>query len=105
MIAAHGTASAIAGAQWVAGVHVHGLLLDGQDLVAFERNGYDVTYLSGVDVDRKGQLLKNHKLFISIGHDEYWSEGQRKNVEAARAVLRAEARGRPAELAKPDVPG
>ena len=49
-----------------------------------ERNGYDVTYFSGVDTDRKGQLLKNHKLFISIGHDEYWSDDQRKNVEAAR---------------------
>jgi len=49
-----------------------------------ERNGYDVTYISGVDTDRRGDLLKNHKLFISVGHDEYWSAGQRKNVEAAR---------------------
>jgi hypothetical protein len=49
-----------------------------------ERNGYDTTYSSGVDSDRRGDLLKNHKLFISSGHDEYWSAGQRKNVEAAR---------------------
>ena len=49
-----------------------------------ERNGYDVTYSAGVDTDRRGQLLKNHKLFISIGHDEYWSAEQRKNAEAAR---------------------
>jgi N,N-dimethylformamidase beta subunit-like protein/Big-like domain-containing protein len=49
-----------------------------------ERNGYDTTYSSGVDADRRGNLLKNHKLFISSGHDEYWSAGQRKNVEAAR---------------------
>src|SRR4051812_3297715 len=49
-----------------------------------ERNGYDTTYSSGVDSDRRGGLLKNHKLFISSGHDEYWSAGQRKNVEAAR---------------------
>jgi hypothetical protein len=49
-----------------------------------ERNGYDVTYFADVDTDRRGALLKNHKLFISIGHDEYWSGGQRKNVEAAR---------------------
>ena len=49
-----------------------------------ERNGYDVTYISGVDADRHGALLKNHKLFISIGHDEYWSGAHRKNVEAAR---------------------
>jgi hypothetical protein len=37
-----------------------------------------------VDSDRRGNLLKNHKLFISVGHDEYWSAGQRKNVEVAR---------------------
>ena len=49
-----------------------------------ERNGYDTTYSSGVDADRRGNLLKNHKLFISVGHDEYWSAAQRKNVEAAR---------------------
>jgi hypothetical protein len=49
-----------------------------------ERNGYDTTYSSGVDSDRRGTLLKNHRLFISAGHDEYWSAGQRKNVESAR---------------------
>ena len=49
-----------------------------------ERNGYDVTYQTGVDSDRHGERLNNHKLFISVGHDEYWSGPQRKNVEAAR---------------------
>ena len=49
-----------------------------------ERNGYDVTYISGVDTHRHGHLLQNHKLFISVGHDEYWSAGQRRNTEAAR---------------------
>ena len=34
-----------------------------------ERNGYDTTYFAGVDSDRRGELLKNHKLFISSGHD------------------------------------
>ena len=29
-------------------------------------------------------LLKNHKVFLSVGHDEYWSGAQRANVEAAR---------------------
>ena len=33
-----------------------------------ERNGYDVSYLTGVDVDRRGAaLLKNHKVFMSVG--------------------------------------
>ncbi len=49
-----------------------------------ERNGYDVTYIAGLDSDRYGSLLLNHKTFMSVGHDEYWSTGQRANVQAAR---------------------
>ena len=49
-----------------------------------EANGYDVTYTSSADVDRNGPVLLNHKLFISSGHDEYWSKNQRANVQAAR---------------------
>ena len=54
-------------------------------LVRFlEKNGYDVSYISGVDTDRNGAGLLNHKVFLSVGHDEYWSGAQRANVEAAR---------------------
>ncbi|RWY74304.1 DUF4082 domain-containing protein [Rhizobium leguminosarum] len=49
-----------------------------------EQNGYDVSYLSGVDADRYGSLLLNHKTYVDAGHDEYWSGQQRTNVEAAR---------------------
>ena len=49
-----------------------------------EANGYDVSYFTGVDADRYGELIKNHKIFMSNGHDEYWSGDQRSNVEAAR---------------------
>jgi Bacterial Ig domain len=49
-----------------------------------ERNGYDVTYETGVDSDRLGSLIRNHKVFLSSGHDEYWSGQQRANVTAAR---------------------
>jgi hypothetical protein len=49
-----------------------------------EANGYDVTYYTDLDSDRGGALIKNHKVFVSSGHDEYWSGGQRTNVEAAR---------------------
>ena len=49
-----------------------------------EKNGYDVSYMAGVDSDRLGSLIKNHKMFLSVGHDEYWSGQQRTNVEAAR---------------------
>jgi hypothetical protein len=49
-----------------------------------EAQGYDVSYQSGVDTDRAGALLLNHRTFLSVGHDEYWSGDQRTNVEAAR---------------------
>ena len=49
-----------------------------------EANGYDVSYTSGIDSDRRGELIKNHKVFLSVGHDEYWSGPQRAHVEAAR---------------------
>ncbi|MGB7979561.1 MAG: DUF4082 domain-containing protein [Candidatus Nanopelagicales bacterium] len=49
-----------------------------------ERNGYDVSYFTDVDSDRNGEEIKEHKTFMSVGHDEYWSGGQRANVEAAR---------------------
>ena len=49
-----------------------------------ERNGYDVSYFTGVDTDRRGAEILEHKAFLSVGHDEYWSGGQRANVEAAR---------------------
>ena len=51
-----------------------------------ERNGYDVSYTTGVDSERRGAELLEHKLYLSVGHDEYWSAGQRTNVEAARAA-------------------
>lgn len=49
-----------------------------------EQNGYDVTYFTGVDAARNGSLIRNHRVYMSTGHDEYWSGPQRANVEAAR---------------------
>src|SRR5918997_4971602 len=49
-----------------------------------ERNGYDVSYTTGVDADRLGAELREHETFLSVGHDEYWAGDQRANVEAAR---------------------
>lgn len=54
-------------------------------LVRFlERNGYDVSYFSGVDTDRRGEELLNHNTVLSVGHDEYWSAKQRSHLEEAR---------------------
>ncbi|WP_256335069.1 DUF4082 domain-containing protein [Lentzea albidocapillata] len=49
-----------------------------------EANGYDVSYTTEVDTARRGQLIKNHKVFMPVGHPEYWSNEQRANVESAR---------------------
>jgi hypothetical protein len=49
-----------------------------------ERNGYNVSYFAGLDSDRRGEKIKEHRILLSVGHDEYWSGNQRKNVEAAR---------------------
>jgi hypothetical protein len=49
-----------------------------------EQNGYNVNYISGVDTARDGAQLLNTNVFLSVGHDEYWSADQRANVEAAR---------------------
>ena len=49
-----------------------------------EANGYDVSYFSEVDTERNAALIRNHKVWMSNGHDEYWSAGQRSSVQAAR---------------------
>jgi hypothetical protein len=49
-----------------------------------EANGYDVSYFTCVDSDRMGETIKNHRGFLSVGHDEYWSGLQRQRVEEAR---------------------
>ena len=67
-----------------------------------EREGYDVTYITEVDTHEREVRLKpdatfpqpnatfpqpdatNPRVFLSVGHDEYWSAEMRNHVEAAR---------------------
>ncbi len=49
-----------------------------------ERNGYDVSYCGCVDTATRPAEVQDHKVFVSSGHDEYWSGSMRTNVEAAR---------------------
>jgi hypothetical protein len=50
-----------------------------------EENGYDVSYMAGVDTDRLGaSYIEQHQVFLSVGHDEYWSGNQFANAMAAR---------------------
>ncbi|WP_088892614.1 N,N-dimethylformamidase beta subunit family domain-containing protein [Leptolyngbya ohadii] len=49
-----------------------------------EREGYDITYATDIDTHANPNLLRSHRVFLSVGHDEYWSWEMRQNVEAAR---------------------
>lgn len=49
-----------------------------------EREGYDVSYSTDVDTHARGPLLLEHKAFLSVGHDEYWTWQMRQNVRTAR---------------------
>ena len=49
-----------------------------------ERNGYDVSYSTDLDTGLRPAELLEHQAFLSVGHDEYWSQEQRDAVEAAR---------------------
>lgn len=51
-----------------------------------EARGFDLTYVTNVDLDRDPSLLQGQKLFLSVGHDEYWSRNERAAVEAALAA-------------------
>jgi hypothetical protein len=54
-------------------------------LVRFlERQGYDLSYTTDVDVHRDPGELLRHQLVIVAGHDEYWSKEQFDAYEAAR---------------------
>lgn len=54
------------------------------DLVRWlEAHGYDVTYVTDLDTDRDGELLSGQRIFLSVGHDEYWTRAAREHVEAA----------------------
>jgi hypothetical protein len=39
-----------------------------------ERSGYDVSYATNLDTHTNGGRLLNHRGFLSVGHDEYWSK-------------------------------
>jgi hypothetical protein len=49
-----------------------------------ERKGYDVAYVTNIDIHAEPALLNGRKMFLSIGHDEYWSVEERRAVEQAR---------------------
>ena len=51
-----------------------------------EKNGYDVSYVSQIDVAQSGAatMLEQHKVVMNAGHSEYWDAADRANLTAAR---------------------
>ena len=47
-----------------------------------EKAGYQIDYAVNSDLERHPQLLKNYRLMLSVGHDEYWSAPMRNQVES-----------------------
>ena len=46
-----------------------------------ESNGYDLEYASNMDLELRPEILKNYRLVLSVGHDEYWSAPMRDSLE------------------------
>ena len=53
-----------------------------------EQNGYNVNYISGVDTARDGAQLLNSQIFLSVGHDEYWSGDQYRQCDGGAGCWR-----------------
>jgi hypothetical protein len=49
-----------------------------------ERQGYDLSYISDVDLHEQPAQLLDHRAYLSFGHDEYWTKEMRDGVEQAR---------------------
>ncbi len=49
-----------------------------------EKEGYDVSYISNLDTHADAAALLRTKAFLSVGHDEYWTDQMFKNASAAR---------------------
>lgn len=46
-----------------------------------EANGYELDYAANADLETVPGLLHGRKLYLSVGHDEYWSSAMRDTVE------------------------
>lgn len=54
-----------------------------------EAQGYDVVYSTNIDTHRSGKSegpnkLLDHRVFLAVGHDEYWTQEMRDAITAAR---------------------
>lgn len=62
----------------------HVLVFDADTIFWMERQGYDLSYISSVDLHERPRQLLQHAVYLSLGHDEYWTKEMRDGVEYAR---------------------
>ena len=55
-------------------------------VVAAERLGIPLAYLTNIDVALRDDALRGARAYVSSGHDEYWTQGMRDHVEQARST-------------------
>jgi hypothetical protein len=53
-------------------------------VVLLETFGFDVSYSTSVDLDRRPELVLQHSALLSLGHDEYWSKSMFDGAQSAR---------------------
>src|SRR6266540_4062516 len=46
-----------------------------------ESQGYDISYITDVDLEANPNVLNGHSVFVNTGHDEYYSDGMRARIE------------------------
>src|SRR3954470_7471825 len=47
-----------------------------------EREGFEIGVVTNADLEQHPEVLDRAALYLSVGHDEYWSKGMRDTVEA-----------------------
>ena len=47
-----------------------------------ERQGFEIGVCTNADLEEHPEVLDGASLYLSVGHDEYWSKGMRDTVEA-----------------------
>src|SRR5262245_39925626 len=51
-----------------------------------ESQGYDITYATNTDLQAQPNLLTGHRVFVNVGHDEYYSANMRSALQTGLAA-------------------
>jgi hypothetical protein len=46
-----------------------------------ESQGYNIDYVTDVDLDNNPSVLNGHQVFVNTGHDEYYSDAMRSRIQ------------------------